>query len=183
MRERIKEKCLNYFSCINCPLYNISFIKKCYGEIASDEEVKENYKIMFGDEDKMNKNYMGKVAEMLDVEIDEEFKVYRNNSLVGTYKITEKGLMYENTSKSDEIVLEDILTGQCWIKQAWKPKKNEDYFVPVIYRGPMHSVYIWGNYPKDDDYYYKKNLVCKTPEEAIELAEVALQAIKKYREG
>lgn len=39
----------------------------------------------------MNTNYMSSIAEILGVEIDKGFKVYRGNSLLGTYKITENG--------------------------------------------------------------------------------------------
>ena len=80
-------------------------------------------------------NYMNKVAEMLDVELNEEF--YVKNHTGDTYKLTEQGLKLHTPS-----VDEWLDTGQDLIfllngvyeivKKPWKPKDEEFYYTIYI---------------------------------------------------
>lgn len=81
-------------------------------------------------------NYYKQIAEMLDIELDEVFKiqsetsVYENNK---EYKLTEDGLMWRFTDAPWRNVettwLEDIFHGDAKIvKIPWKPKYGEQYW-------------------------------------------------------
>lgn len=54
MRKRIKKECSNHKLCNGCPLYNET--ENCWNDIMTDEEIKENYKLMFGKEKSKMKN-------------------------------------------------------------------------------------------------------------------------------
>ena len=80
-------------------------------------------------------NYYKKIAEMLGVELGEEFRLKENktkNILIPRYKITqEEGLMYSvNRNEFDRSVsLMSIINGSYSIvKLPWKPKKGEVYW-------------------------------------------------------
>lgn len=81
-------------------------------------------------------NYYKQVAEMLGVELEEEFKLKADcmekpwNNL---YRISENGFEYksihENWENDDHYALSEILSGKKEIvKIPWKPKKGETYW-------------------------------------------------------
>lgn len=79
-------------------------------------------------------NYYKKIAEMLGVELGEEFRLKENktkNILIPIYKITqEEGLMYSvNRNEFDRSVsLMSIINGSfSVVKLPWKPKKGDRY--------------------------------------------------------
>lgn len=77
-------------------------------------------------------NYYKQVAEMLGVELGEEFKVSITETFV--YKITENGLRrrYQTDSEwvgSPPVTLTSLLRGDYSIvKLPWKPKEGEEYW-------------------------------------------------------
>lgn len=80
-------------------------------------------------------NYYKKIAEMLGVELGEEFRLKENktkNIVIPRYKITqEEGLMYSvNRNEFDRSVsLMSIINGSySVVKLPWKPKKGEAYW-------------------------------------------------------
>ena len=75
-----------------------------------------------------NKNYMKQVADMLSVELNEEFKLrYEDNEICkAKYKITKLGFQYYNTVDEKwlySLRLEDILCGNCTIVKISKNTK------------------------------------------------------------
>lgn len=78
-------------------------------------------------------NYMEKIAEMLGVEIGEEFKVKGSDGkLSAKFYIIDDGL-YEQCKDGmpllNSALLRDLLTGTCEIvKLPWKPKLKGDYY-------------------------------------------------------
>ena len=51
-RRAIQRKCCDYKDCDKCPLVKHTKGEHCYGtNTTSDEQVEENYKIMFGEDD------------------------------------------------------------------------------------------------------------------------------------
>lgn len=78
-------------------------------------------------------NYMEKVAEMLGVEIGEEFKVRcQDGELSARFYIIDDGL-YEQCKDEIPLVnsalLRDLLIGRCEIvKLTWKPKDGDHYW-------------------------------------------------------
>lgn len=78
-------------------------------------------------------NYMPEIAQMLGVEIEEEFDVIYETgqkSDWGPYKITSDGLVDESGNwKLHATALFNLLTGKYTIqKRPWRPKNGEDYY-------------------------------------------------------
>lgn len=130
-------------------------------------------------------NHMEEVAKMFGVELGEVFKVTDDDSgkYHNYYRFTEKkGIeVSEDNVKweadtTDVLVLKWLLIGVARIiKLPWKPQKGAPYYIPCIVAQPeyMYSVNYWSN----DDYdkeYYRMGLVCKTPEEAIDMTKKML---------
>lgn len=174
MREELRKHCdeINY-NCKVCKL-NSNCDESIYWEDETDENIKSMYEILKGENNMKNKNYMEQIAKMLGVEIGEEFKVYRGNSIVDRYKFTQNGLIYADTAKSNEIILEDILTGQCYIKKQWKPKEDDIYYVPSPGEPALCKKFTWKD-DEIDNHCYENNIICKTEEEAIILTEKMLK--------
>lgn len=80
----------------------------------------------------MSKNLMPQIAEMLGVELGEEFKVKGYDGL--TYKLTDNGLELttvddQKTKWFDPGALNSLLKGKMEIvKLPWKPKMYEEYW-------------------------------------------------------
>lgn len=81
----------------------------------------------------MAKNYMADVAEMLGVELEEEFMI-PNKAVI--LKISAKdGLMYKFKDEGEwQSGASDLLMGEVEIvKLPWKPKFKEGYYYPCTY--------------------------------------------------
>ena len=81
----------------------------------------------------MSKNYMKIVAQMLGVELGEQFKVYAMETLLGKVELSDKGVEFCDFDCCGGIpasaVLEGLLTGALTFKhQAWKPTFGEKYY-------------------------------------------------------
>lgn len=117
------------------------------------------------------------ICKELGVEIGEEWK----NDVGDTYKIDRDGLFYkysigdwEEVSSFDYMKL---LKGV--LKPIWKPKKGEEYYVPDIMSIKDLRYYNYTWFDDDiDEFYFSKNIVFKTKEEAIECTNYMLDAIK-----
>lgn len=73
-------------------------------------------------------NYMSKIAEMLGVEMGEEFKIKFESGVVpdDLYMLTDNAIYMPNVTVSSENLLWRLLTGRCEIvKLPWKPKDRE----------------------------------------------------------
>ena len=64
----------------------------------------------------------------------------------------------------------------------WKPKVGEAYYVPKLddYKADYIDI-VWSDFPWDD-VRYNAGFVCRTKEEALELAEKMLDVAKKESE-
>lgn len=63
-------------------------------------------------------------------------------------------------------------------EEKWKPARHRNYFVPLFgHKRQKYTSLLWSGDSVDKSY-YEQGLVCKTPEEAIALAERMLEAIK-----
>lgn len=77
-------------------------------------------------------NYYKKIAEMLGVELEEEFKV--SDMKIFTFKFTEDdGLMFKYGTNEDympsSLILTKLLRGDySVVKLPWKPEFNEPYW-------------------------------------------------------
>ena len=121
----------------------------------------------------MSKNYMNNVAKLLDVELNEEFKI---GTFLNPYKLTEQRLFFKNNRKWEyaDATLSDLLTGKIEIvKSQWKPRINEVYYCPS--NNFLFSVENeWFN-TVEDKALFKCGLVFQTKEEC----EKALPELRK----
>lgn len=123
-------------------------------------------------------NHMKQVAEMLGVELWEEFKV-DGNSLM--FYLDQHGLAWTcgDAIGYDNELLCNILNGSKTIKKhPWLPKNCDIYFVPNPYMERMFETRTWTGCNIDNSI-LNHNLCCKTTEEALEKAKKMLAAIKE----
>ena len=141
----------------------------------------------------MSKNYMAEVAKLLGVELGESFEITSNTQ--GDYhnyyrftennclEISDDGVEWKMTTAA--ALLKHILMGDIRIvKLPWKPQEGEKYYVPRIAILPYdrHYCYYWDNSGVDIKR-YDMGIVCKTPEEAIKLANKMLAVLKEDRDN
>jgi len=121
-------------------------------------------------------NKMKEVAKLLDVELNEPFEI--EGDLFNPFTLKENGI-YDKHGNIRDAVLSLLLKGEYKIKKQWKPKTYEVYYVPQIYynEGYLYEIFIW-NDSVFDKIMLRRNLVCKTEEEAIALAKKILEVTK-----
>lgn len=116
----------------------------------------------------MAKNLIPKIAQMLGVELGEEFKVEGDNR---TYWFDLDGLHSGEyvAEDEDDAMLHDLLCGEVEIiKIPWKPKLNERYwtFMSSLEGGKLYVLnYMWDN-SVIDVALHKVGWVYRTQEEA-----------------
>lgn len=134
-------------------------------------------------------NHIAEVAQMLGVEIEEIFKV--TDDTYGAYQlyhrftesngieISDDGVTWE---RAKAVVLKSLLMGDARIvKLPWKPKMEEKYYVPNIFdwnSWNSYDYYLWLDDKRDEEF-YKRGLVFKTKEEAIEMSKKMLAMTKE----
>lgn len=127
----------------------------------------------------MAKNYMQDVANILGVELGEEFKLDGRKT---KYKFTENGLYFyapDGWWQCSNVMLPKILKGELEIvKLPWKPKVGDVYYRPWRYFKGVTSTY-WNN--AVEDFALKEaGMIFRTAEEC----EAALPELrKKYLGG
>ena len=137
----------------------------------------------------MRKNYMVEVAKLLGVELGESFKT--TSSTQGDYhryyQFTDKkgfetsvdGVEWETAAA---VTLRDILMGDIRIvKLPWKPKYDEEYYIPSISNAVGYNKFYWRG-DDSDDKYYNLGLIFKSKEEAIALGQKMLAVAKEKNE-
>lgn len=133
-------------------------------------------------------NYYKQIAEMLGVELGEEFSLkgkYTGNIVNARYKFTqEKGLMCshggDEWSRSNLMV--SIIDGiYSVVKLPWKPKKSEQYW--YYDDGDGAECTRWNNF--NYDYYTWKLGNCFRTEEEAETKgkEIMEKLVKEYEEA
>lgn len=124
-------------------------------------------------------NKMKEVAELLGVELEEEFEI---EEIDNKYKITENGLLSKGSSDwfISHINILHLLTGEVKIKKQWKPKQDEAYYSIELSNKSLCEYSNW------DDYWHEnllleRGLIFKTREEAIACAKRMLEVAKEER--
>lgn len=128
-------------------------------------------------------NFIVDVADMLNVEMGESFKIIDEKSKsVGIYYFTERGL-FEKGFGINRHALAMLLEGNYIIcKLPWKPMDGETYYFPDIFTGiPDANKDEWCNDDKYDKMRYETGMVCKTANEAIEKAEKMLAVLGRTK--
>lgn len=130
---------------------------------------------------------MKKVTEILGVEMGEAFyidsPIKRPN-----YKITEEGFLgkisgnpWDSWESADLDILVRILAGELKIAKAqWEPAEGEQYYCPSVEAPGKSSSWEWRN-DECDRYRYKRGLVFKTRDEAVELTKKMLAVANESR--
>ena len=132
-------------------------------------------------------NYYKKIAEMLGVELGEEFRLKENktkNIVRPRYKITqEEGLMYSMNRNefARSLLLLSIINGSySVVKLPWKPKEGEQYWYCSIIAKPVVVATIWGGF-SNDLCKWKCGNCFKTKKEAeIKGKQIMEQIIKEF---
>lgn len=86
------------------------------------------------------------------------------------------GIHCEGDSNNGDIG--SLLLGRLKIKRKWKPDNGGTYYAPNFFENNLCEEYIWRN----DDYdnsAYQRGVVCRTEEEAKELARKMLYVVLK----
>lgn len=129
-------------------------------------------------------NYWKQIAEMLGVELEEEFKV--SDMKIFTFKFTEDdGLMFKYGKNEDympsALILTKLLRGDySVVKLPWKPKKGEEYWhyseawdegILCKWEGGWFDLLLW-----------KEGCCFKTKKEADTKGKAIVEQIKKEYE-
>lgn len=129
-------------------------------------------------------NYYKKIAEMLGVELEEEFKV--SDMKIFTFKFTENdGLMFKYGTNEDympsSLILTKLLRGDySVVKLPWKPKKGEVYwYYSEAFQHAFASEWIGS---LCDLLYWKSGNLFKTKKEANEKGYVFWKELEKEYE-
>lgn len=134
-------------------------------------------------------NYYKQIAEMLGVELGEEFRLKENktkNIVRPRYKITqEEGLMYSvNRNEFDRsTILISIINGSySVVKLPWKPKNDETYWWYSMRSKTSNSCIFTGS--TSDLIFWKAGNCFKTEKEAQSKGGEIIEALlKEYEEA
>ena len=134
-------------------------------------------------------SYIKEVAKLFGVKEGEAFQVDGDISLnnyifkfaVGFLQISKKD---DAWTVADDSILTGLLYGHLSIrKPLWKPAFWEKYYIPAIGHKGLPFLWtpiLWSD-AEFDNKLYEQGIVCKTKEEAEELAKKILAFVKKVR--
>ena len=137
-------------------------------------------------------NRMNEIAKLLGVELEEVFKItddthddyqrYLRFTKNAGIEISDDGVEWEMAGTViGAMILKFLLMGNVRIvKLPWKPKMGERYYVSDIFDRDLFDYYLWDDDERDEEL-YKRGLVFKTKEEAIELAQRMLAVAKESK--
>lgn len=138
----------------------------------------------------MSKNHMAEVAKIFGVELGEPFKITSDTRGVyqNYYRFSENdcfetlvdGIEWKTTIAA--VLLKHLLMGDIRIvKLPWKPKYDEEYYIPSISNAVGYNKFYWRG-DDSDDKYYNLGLIFKSKEEAIALGQKMLAVAKEKNE-
>lgn len=115
-------------------------------------------------------SYMEKVAEMLGIEIGEEFKIEFDDGRlsIGIYEFSDKGILCSNGQFMESPCLWHLIKGEYKIvKLPWKPKSGDKYYTYLQKR----EEWIVGTFTWNNDIFDYAGLRCgivfRTEQEAL----------------
>lgn len=129
-------------------------------------------------------SYMKEVAKLLGVDLEEPFRLERYDCY---FQLTEEDFEQSfngvRWSTADSTILKFILNGRTTIKKLpWKPKNDEEYYIPNISNVSGYDNFYWQK-DNSDEKYYNLGIVCKSKEEAIALGQKMLAVAKEKNNG
>lgn len=136
-------------------------------------------------------NYIKEIAGLFGVELGESFMITSDTQgdYQNYYRFTENNCL--ETSDGDVewgratavVLLKRLLMGDARIvKLPWKPKMGERYYVSDIFDRDLFDYYLWDDDERDEEL-YKRGLVFKTKEEAIEMSKKMLAVAKDGKDN
>lgn len=134
-------------------------------------------------------NRMAEIAKMFGVELGEPFKItdnthddyqrYHRFTENAGIEISDDGVEWRTAGA---VILKYLLMGVVGIvKLPWKPKMGERYYVSDIFDRDLFDYYLRDDDERDEEL-YKRGLVFKTKEEAIEMSKKMLAVAKEAKE-
>ncbi|MBO6179433.1 MAG: hypothetical protein J6O04_09680 [Selenomonadaceae bacterium] len=128
-------------------------------------------------------NKMADFAKLLGKELDEEFIVKAEEDF--KCKMTNRGLfVYSSVARcwvEQNNLLYDLISGKYKIKKTpWRAKKLEVYYVPDPAMGEMYRK-TKNVICNEDNVSYIRGLMCKTPEQAIEIAKAMIKLAREMQ--
>lgn len=131
-------------------------------------------------------NRMAEVADLLGIKLGEVFFIKEQPGSFKTYlKFTENGLMEladkNSWRKAAAWMWEQLITGALKVnKLPWKPKMNEEFYVPCIHysESSMATKFRWRD-DNADNKLYQLGLVCVTREEAIAMTKKMIAGLEQ----
>lgn len=127
----------------------------------------------------MSKSKMDKLADALGVRMNKAFRLVGQEST--QYMITKYGFSkFEDGQElpADDNILYLLFRGVYEIEQKpGEPKRGSFFYTPDFECRELFKPSIWANEPRQLEA-YRNGVVCKTPDEAIEMAKKMLGAIK-----
>lgn len=133
-------------------------------------------------------NRMSSVADLLGMELGEVFRIKDYPTFPETYfRFADDGLMQSVDTiawtKPSAWVLGSLITGALQItKLPWKPSCGEVFYMPSVINENKYIRLFWhdsGTYKS----FYQQGMICRTKEEAVELAEEMLDVARKRFAG
>ena len=128
-------------------------------------------------------NHMAEVAKMFGLELEEHFHITKKSYENTVYKFTKDGVaFYDNKLRTwyESVgALAGILTGETEVvKLPWKPAVYDEYYYPIPSDRDLWESRLWigDNY---DNSRFSRGLICKTKEEAIDMAKKMLAVVKE----
>ena len=128
-------------------------------------------------------NRMAEVAKMFGLELEEHFHITKKSYENTVYKFTKDGVaFYDNKLRTwyESVgALAGILTGETEVvKLPWKPAVYDEYYYPIPSDRDLWESCLWvgDNY---DNSRFSRGLVCRTKEEAIDMAKKMLAVVKE----
>ena len=128
-------------------------------------------------------NRMAEVAKIFGLELEEHFHITKKSYENTVYKFTKDGVaFYDNKLRTwyESVgALAGILTGETEVvKLPWKPAVYDEYYYPIPSDRDLWESRLWigDNY---DNSRFSRGLVCKTKEEAIDMAKKMLAVVKE----
>jgi len=128
-------------------------------------------------------NKMADVAKLLGVDLGEEFEICQNAGFI--YRFTENNFEFKSPTTwwgtASSPIFFNLLKGFYTIKKKpWMPHDGEMYYIPNESNDSRVEDYNWE--ADELDYrFFESGLVCRTKEEAIELADEFVKMARKMR--
>ncbi len=119
------------------------------------------------------------IKKEFDVDYGEEFIVTTFEGRI--FKFVEGEGLKDSMGEDASSVLQLLLFGGGKIEKLclWKPKFQESYYIPMLNPPFYHKVTFFAD--STDDSYYRNGYMCRTREDALELAKLLRKTARRFQ--